>query len=255
MRRPKAPLVLLTASTQSQGAEFHDHSVSLSANYANAVAAAGGVPVIAPIVPSKPVVSALVARVDGVVLTGGDDIQTQLYQPGLTEDLKRRTSPPEPARDLFELLVIHEVLRQGKPLFAICRGLQLLNVALGGTLVVDIPTQRPGALNHRRMDMKDKIVHSVDIVPGSLLARLVGGVRLGVNSSHHQAVEKIAGLLKVTARSADGIVECLEMGPGFETQLPFLLAVQFHPERLAARHAAHRRLFEGFVRACSAGNS
>jgi putative glutamine amidotransferase len=255
MRKARPPLILLTGSAQSQGAEFSDPSLSLSANYTQAVARAGGVPLVAPIVTSPGLVRAMVARSDGVLLTGGDDIQTSLYQPSLPPKLRKTTSPPEPARDFFELLVLEEVFRQRKPLFGICRGLQLLNVALGGTMLVDIATQRPEAMNHRRMDMKDQIVHSVEVSPGSLLARLTGAESLGVNSSHHQAAEKIAGLLKVTARSADGMVECLEMGPGFETLLPFLLAVQFHPERLAARHAAHRALFQGFVRACSIGCS
>jgi putative glutamine amidotransferase len=255
MTTARAPLILLTASTQSQGAEFSDHSLSLSANYSKAVAAAGGVPVAAPNLPSAALAGEMVARADGVLLTGGDDIQTFIYQPDLPEDLKKTTSPPEPARDLFELMVIGEVFRQRKPLFAICRGLQLLNVALGGTMLVDIASQRPGAINHRRMDMKDQIVHSVEVTPVSLLASLTGGGSLEVNSSHHQAADKIAGMLKVTAQSADGIVECLEMRPGVENPPPFLLAVQFHPERLAVRHAAHRALFEGFVRACSSGCS
>ena len=145
--------------------------------------------------------------------------------------------------------VIAEVFAQQKPLLAICRGLQILNVALGGTLLVDIPTQAPGALDHRRLDRKNDIVHDLELTPASLLASLTGGTRLGANSSHHQAVDKVAGLLKVTARSADGIVEGLELRLG-ALESPFLIAVQFHPERLSARYREHAALFEGFVAAC-----
>jgi putative glutamine amidotransferase len=137
-------------------------------------------------------------------------------------------------------------------LLAICRGLQILNVALGGTLLVDIATQRPEALDHRRLDLKDQVVHDVEVAPDSLLARTMGVSRLGVNSSHHQAADRVAGPLKVTARSADGVVEGLELRPGAQNSMPFLLAVQFHPERLCGRDGHHRALFEGLVAACAA---
>src|SRR3989442_5795134 len=147
-------------------------------------------------------------------------------------------------------MLIDEVFRQRKPLLAICRGHQILNVALGGTLIVDIPTQVPKALNHSRTDKKDKIVHEVDVTGGSILAEVAADKSLGVNSSHHQAVAKIAKPLRITAVSIDGIVEGLELEAGARHLLPYLLAVQFHPERLFSRHPAHLRLFESFIAAC-----
>jgi putative glutamine amidotransferase len=246
----KAPLILITTSTQRAGAEFSDPSLSLSANYTRAIAGAGGLPWTAPSIPSPALVAEMVARADGVVLTGGEDVRAKLYRERLSGRLRRTLSPPESDRDLFELQVIAEVFRQRRPLLAICRGLQILNVALGGTLLVDIPWQVPGALNHRRLDLKDQIVHDVALTPGSLLSKLTGRTRVGVNSSHHQAAGRIAGLLKVTAQSADGIVEGLELRPGAVQKMPFLLAVQFHPERLTQRRE-HRVLFESFVAACA----
>ena len=244
------PAILVSVSAQKAGAEFADRSVSLSGAYVDSVVAAGGVPWLAPNLPDATLVREAVARVDGVVLTGGDDVQTQLYRQRLTPELRRTVGPADPDRDAFELMVIAEIFAQRKPPLAICRGLQILNVALGGTLLVDIPTQAPAALDHRRLDRKNEIVHDLELTPGSLLASLTGGTRLGANSSHHQAVDKVAGLLKVTARSADGIVEGLELRPGALGKWPFLIAVQFHPERLSARYREHAALFEGFVAAC-----
>lgn len=236
---------------QKAGAEFSDRSLSLSNRYALGLTAAGAIPWVVPNVPSHDLAAEVVRRADGVLLTGGDDVQPRLYVSRLAARLRRTVSPPEPERDLFELMVVYEVFRQRKPLLAICRGLQVLNVALGGTLVVDIPSQVPGALNHRCMDRKDQIVHEVQVTPGSGLAQITGRTTLGVNSTHHQAAGRVARMLKVTARSADGIVEGLELGPGAETVLPYMMAVQFHPERLSARHPEHRMLFESFVAACA----
>lgn len=248
-----APLILITSSTQQTGVEFGDASISLSNRYLLSVAAAGGIPWVAPNIPSALMASEMVRRADGVLLTGGDDLQPTLYTERLPAGLRAKIGPPEPERDCFELQVIRETLGQRKPLLAICRGLQILNVALGGTLIVDIPSQVKNEVGHKRMDRKDQIVHEVEVVPDSLLASLTGRTRLGVNSSHHQAAGRIAEMLKPTAASADGIVEGLELRPGALDRMPFLLAVQFHPERLSARHREHRVLFEKFVAASARG--
>jgi len=247
------PLILISPSTSKRGVEFEDNSVSLSNQYCMAVAAAGGLPWIAPAIPAKPLVAESVARCDGVLLTGGDDVQTKLYAPKLDKKLQKTVSEPEPDRDLFELMLVDEIFRQHKPLFAICRGHQLVNVAFGGTLVVDIASQIPGALDHRRLDRKNDIVHDAELTDGSLLANIARDNKLGVNSSHHQAVADVADPFTVTARSSDGVIEAMELKSGLAgTTLPFFLAVQFHPERLYARHAEHLRLFHTFVRACAA---
>jgi putative glutamine amidotransferase len=246
----KPPLILISPSTQKRGVEFDDNSVSVSNQYSMAVAAAGGLPWIAPAIPAKPLVAESVARCDGVLLTGGDDIQTELYAPRVNAELQKTVSEPEPDRDLFELMLVEEVFRQGKPLFAICRGHQLVNIAFGGTLIVDIGLQLPGAINHRQLDRKNEVVHDAELTDGSLLANIVAHQKLGVNSSHHQAIGELADPFAVTARSEDGVVEAMELKPGV-ANLPFFLAVQFHPERLYARHREHLKLFQHFVRACA----
>jgi len=190
---------------------------------------------------------------DGVLLTGGDDVDPRIYGRKLPPGLQRTVTltPDGGARDWRELVLIDEVFRQRKPLLAICRGLQILNVALGGTLLADIASQRPGAINHRRLDQRSEIVHEVLLTPESLLSKITGGHSLGVNSTHHQAVARVAGPLRVAATSRDGIIEGLELKPGAARMLPFLLGVQFHPERLVKRHREHRAIFAAFVQACA----
>jgi putative glutamine amidotransferase len=245
------PLILISGSTEKRGQELADFSLSLSLNYPLAVEAGGGMPWMLPCMPAPDFIADSVRRADGVLMSGGDDIDPRLYRrKGLPSELKETVHPAAPERDLFELMLIDEVLRQRKPLLAICRGQQILNVALGGTLVVDIARQVPGALNHRRLQQKHQIVHEIKLQVGSLLAEIARTDRLGVNSTHHQAVANIAKPLRATAVSIDGIIEGLEADPRAGQFLPFLLAVQFHPERLFARHAEHLEIFRRFIDAC-----
>ena len=247
----QAPTILISPGTQRQGAEFADASISLSNRYAQALIEAGAVPVVLPCTGARPLIAELVRRADGVLLTGGDDVQAGLYARKLPAALRQTIGPTDADRDVMELLVIDEVFRQRKPLLAICRGQQILNVALGGTLVVDIPQQVPGCLRHNRPDEKFRAVHEVAVAAGSLLARATGRRTLAVNSTHHQAVGRVAKPLQISAQSADGVIEALELKTATGPALPFLLAVQFHPERLLGRGPEWLRLFRSFVRACA----
>jgi len=244
------PLILISGSTEKKGAEFADTSLSLSLNYPAALKAAGAMPWVLPCMPEPDVVAEGVRRCEGVLLTGGDDVGPALYSEALSPELQKTIHAASPERDLFELMLIEEVFRQKKPLLAICRGHQILNVALGGTLIVDIPSQVPAAINHSRMDLKNKVVHDAELKPGSNLAEITGKARLGVNSTHHQAVGKIAKPLRANAVSMDGIIEGMEFAPGAHSMLPWLLSVQFHPERLFPQHAEHLDIFKSFVQAC-----
>lgn len=247
---PTSPAILISPSTDDRGSEFADFSLGLSMNYPLAIKAAGGMPWVLPCIPERRFVAEAVRRADGVLLTGGDDVDPKLYTKSLPEPVARTVQRAHAARDSFEILLIEEAFRQRKALLCICRGHQLLNVALGGTLFADITQQMPRAMNHNRSDRKDRVVHEVECEAGSLLARIAGKSRLGVNSSHHQAVDRLARPLRATARSRDGIVEGMELAPEASGRMPWLLAVQFHPERLFARHAEHLELFRTFVRAC-----
>jgi putative glutamine amidotransferase len=247
----RSPVILVAPSTERNGVEFDDVSVSLSNCYTDAVIAGGGLPQIFPATTVRAVIAEAVRRCDGVLMTGGDDIDPRLYAHELPEPLAKTVGPLDPDRDVWERDLIAEVFAQRKPLLAICRGHQMLNVALGGTLVVDIPAQVPNALNHRRMDAKNEPVHDVSVAPGTLLARLTGCRSLAVNSTHHQAVAGVAPKLRAVAQSADGVVEAVELKD--DGRGPFLLGVQFHPERLIDRSEVFRQLFSGFVEACALG--
>jgi putative glutamine amidotransferase len=241
----------VSPDVEDRGKEFGDFSLSLSANYEKALINGGGIPVTMPATTDAAVIAECVDRCDGVMLTGGDDIEPRLYMDKVPKTIQRtvEVTPDGGERDLRELLVISEVFRQRKPLLAICRGHQLLNVALGGTLFADIPTQRPGTMNHRRMEKRSEVVHEVRLTEDSLLAKIASSLKLGVNSTHHQAVAQVATPLRVTACSPDGVVEGLELKPG-GGGLPFLMSVQFHPERLADRYPEHAAIFRAFTEAC-----
>lgn len=248
----RSPLILISPSIEKRGVEFHDLSISLSLRYEQAILAAGGVPVIAPVTTNRALLAESVRRTDGVLLTGGDDINPDLYNQSLSGKILRTVSqtPDNGVRDAFELLLIKEIFRQHKPLLAICRGHQLLNVAFGGKLVADIRQQVPGALNHQRMDQATAFTHEVTLTPGSLLAKICGTRVLGVNSTHHQAIVETADIFTATARSRDGLVEAMELNAGAAGRLPFCLSLQFHPERLTQKHAGYRAVFQKFVASC-----
>jgi putative glutamine amidotransferase len=244
------PLILISPDFDETGVEFDDPSLSLSLRYPEAVAACGGVPVVMTHTDSVELIAEYVRRSDGVLLTGGEDLNPELYGPGLDRWLKAKAKLTADGgrRDLFELMLLEEIFRQRKPLLAICRGHQLLNVALGGTLWVDLPTQKPTQIDHRQLKRPCEIVHSVRLTRGSLLAKIAKNQSLGVNSTHHQAVNRVAPGLRAVARSADGVVEGLEEKRR-GSFLPFLLSIQFHPERMMQNHASHRAIIEAFIQA------
>jgi putative glutamine amidotransferase len=248
----KPPLILISPNIEKKGDEFGDLSISLSETYQQALMGAGAIPMALPATVSQEFISECVRRCDGVLLTGGEDVDPRLYTNGLPARLRRmvKVTPDGGARDLRELLLIDEVFRQRKPLLAICRGHQILNVALGGTLMVDIGSEMPKATNHRRMDRRSEVVHELWLTETGILARITGRKSLGVNSTHHQAVRRVAAALQVIAWSNDGIVESMQLKPNPVRMLPFLLSVQFHPERLTDRYPEHRAIFIAFTQAC-----
>ena len=247
------PLILVSPSVETKGAEFEDLSLSLSAPYERALLDAGALPWPILSLTSRDEIAECVRRADGVLLTGGEDVHPVLYDQKMPQRLRKKCilTPDGGCRDLRELMLVDEVFRQKKPLLAICRGQQILNVALGGTLFADLPTQLPDGLNHRRMDARCEKVHDVGLTAGGLLAKITGERVLGVNSTHHQAVDRLADILTPAGSSADGVIESLQLKPGASRLLPFLLSVQFHPERLASRHTEHHAIFAAFAKACA----
>lgn len=214
-------------------------------DYVESIRRAGGEPLEVGADDESP--EQILARVDGVMLTGGGDVDPDLYG----EPRHGSFDPAESGRDEFELALSRAAVAAGVPFLAICRGMQLLNVAMGGSLVQDIPTQVPGALEHSVPEPRYHVAHDVWVAKGSRLAGLIAehledGETCAVNSRHHQSVARIAPGFEVTATSPDGVVEAMEK-PGAS----FCVAVQWHPENFW-RTGEFRSLFEGFVAAASA---
>jgi putative glutamine amidotransferase len=210
--------------------------------YLEAIHEAGGLPILIPLTLSEEDLNELQPRLDGVLIPGGGDLDPALYR----ADLHPVTKNMDADRDRLELNLTRQAVVQGRPFFGICRGLQVFNVALGGTLYQDLPSEQPSPITHSypwREFPPDRIAHTVKIEEESLLARCVAeGPLVEVNSSHHQAVKDLAPGLEITARAPDGVVEALELPTH-----PFALAVQWHPEHL--RQPEMRRLFEHFIAA------
>lgn len=187
---------------------------------------------------------------DGVLLTGGPDIRPSLY--GAAD--AHPTVEIDDERDAYELPLARAAIERRLPLLAICRGVQVLNVAAGGTLIQDLPSERPGGLNHSVTTPKTAISHDVTVVPGSLLARIVApqlkdGLRLDVNSRHHQAIGAVAPGFIASATASDGTIEAIEAAaPAGATGQGFCVGVQWHPENFW-RTGETASLFESFVSA------
>lgn len=245
-----SPLILVTPCQQAAGTEFADASISLSNRYTQAINDAGGMPLVLPVTATRDQVAELVRRADGVLLTGGEDIELKHYAPDTPPELAAKLGEVEPERDVLEFALVDEVFRQHKPLLCICRGHQMLNVALGGTLIVDLPTQRPDALPHKQVERKFELVHDVALAPDAQITAILGTAQTGTNSTHHQAVGRVADALRVTGTTSDGVVETMELKD--PARLPFLQSVQFHPERLYDRYPHFAQLFRAFIRAAGA---
>ncbi len=213
------------------------------ADYIEAVAASGAEPVV---LEADHGPQGLLKDLDGLVLSGGGDVDPALFG----EAPHPAYSPAEEGRDAAEIALVHAALVSKTPVLAICRGIQVLNVAAGGTLVQDIPTEVRHSLAHRIDKPKDFPAHEVAVSPGSKLASLLGADAsrpiVEVNSRHHQAVKAVAPGFHVTAKAIDGVIEALES----DDRSAFCVGVQWHPENFGA-DSRFRQLFRGLIHAAS----
>lgn len=237
MRARRArPRVGITIGSSRQGKDFF----AIRDDYVRAVEAAGGLPLV--LVPGTARDAAdLLDALDALVLTGGDDVDPRLYgeEPHPTVKEVRRD------RDEFELALCREGLRRDHPILAICRGHQVLNVATGGTLVQDIPSQVTGAGRHDPDVERWGLAHEVRVERGSRLHQILGRDTVAVNSFHHQAVKQLGAGLQATAWSeGDGVVEGIE-----STAHRFVVGVQWHPEAFWDQPTTFQPLFEAVVEA------
>src|SRR5574341_62100 len=239
------PLIGVTTSVT---VDQHPERAYVNAAYVNAVQQAGGVPVLLPPQLDAEARVALLSRIDGLVLTGGGDVDPARFG----EPRHPATADIAPARDALEIELCHRALAAGRPLLAICRGLQVLNVALGGSLHQDIPAEPGGPLDHSQKAFqrtrRDQPVHHVTVLEGSRLARILGTLEVDVNSFHHQALNALGRGLTAVAWSPDKIVEGAEMDDAGR----FVVGVQWHPEDLVGHDPAARNLFAGLVQAVRA---
>lgn len=213
----------------------------LRARYIRAIEELGGIPLILPLVAAPASRTRLLDGIDGLLITGsGPDLPPRLYG----ERQRYRFPLVSERRADFELELVHQARTRDLPLLGICGGMQTVNVACGGSLFQDIPSQVQHAMDHRQKAKAVHVSHAVSVAPNSLLRAIVKRATVMVNSSHHQSVKNVGPPLRASAVAQDGIVEAIE-APAQR----FLLAVQWHPEFLFERHAAHKRLFEALLRA------
>ncbi|HWA17167.1 MAG TPA: gamma-glutamyl-gamma-aminobutyrate hydrolase family protein [Gemmatimonadales bacterium] len=245
MHRPLIGITTQTLHSIDGIPESLPSSWVMNQRYAHTVAAAGGLPVLIPLLHEDPeMLRATYERLDGLFIPGGVDMDPATFH----ETPHAKLGRIDPPRDATELMLAKWAIDEGKPLFGLCRGLQVINVALGGTLHQDLETEMPGAIKHDYFPnagfARDHLAHDVTIEPGSRLRQIVGDPVLPVNSMHHQGIRTLGAGLKATAFAPDGLVEALESDKD-----NYVVAVQWHPEALADRDEKMAALFHSFVAA------
>lgn len=235
---PRRPSIAITPDTASTTPEQAPR-LELKTAYADAVFRAGGLPFVVPLTSDASVIDSYLERVSGLVVTGGHfDIPPELYGDQPREGL----GPLKPDRTQFELALLKAALARHLPVLGICGGMQLLNVALGGTLVQDIGRELPQAKAHEQKHERTQPQHPVDVREGTLLAECVGKGQLMVNSTHHQAVKALGQGVTMSAAAPDGVVEAIELKGG-----GFVLGVQWHPELMIDTVPPHLGVYRTFI--------
>jgi putative glutamine amidotransferase len=231
------PLIGITAGKKfhpAKRSEEQSITISLETQYVESAARAGAAVIILPGDVDEASAAAAVSVLEGIILSGGGDVMPLAYG----QEPHPASLLQDPARDAVELAVIRSALAKGIPILGICRGIQILNVALGGTLIQDIPSQVPGACQHYSRTEGTTGMHTIDITPDTLLAQVLGQTSMAINSYHHQAIDKLGRGLRINAKAKDGVIEGVESDDGRP-----ILAMQCHPEAAAAVHPAMQALF------------
>ncbi|HEX2951178.1 MAG TPA: gamma-glutamyl-gamma-aminobutyrate hydrolase family protein [Armatimonadota bacterium] len=233
------PIIVVTAGKKNHTAHTTETStiIGCDIDYLISVSLAGGAPAILPSVADHEAIRTVMTVADGLLLTGGGDIHAEIYG----EELHPESTMHDPDRDNMEMEVARFALEMNMPILGICRGMQLLNVIFGGTLVQDIPSEIPGALQHSAEET-EVVLHPITILEGTLLADVMHTHTMMVNTWHHQAVKQLGNGLRVSARADDGVVEAIESAEG-----KAVLAVQCHPEACMEDYPCYRTLFHWLI--------
>lgn len=217
-----------------------DRQMFVRENYMQSVLRAGGIPVLLPEVEDEATAKAMIDHLDGLLLAGGGDVLPSRYG----EEKLPACGEDDPQRDIFELLIIPMAIARNMPVFGICRGIQVLNVAMGGTLIQDIESQKgiPTKM-HQQEPPYGAPVHTVHFERGSIFERITGVTEMQTNSMHHQSIKEPASRLRVDGYAEDGIIEAVSA-----KDTDRIFAVQFHPEYLSDHDVYAQRLFDHFVK-------
>lgn len=233
----KIPIIGITALWDKP-----TNSTVMRPSYINALEYAGAMPVIIPLTESTSVLDHYLDICDGILLSGGQDVQPELYG----ETPQPHCGEVAPCRDKLDRYAFESALDQDKPILGICRGCQAMNVFAGGSLYQDLTIDFGTEENHRMVEPFNRTVHQMIPQSGTVLAELLGEEIFEVNSIHHQGIKRLAEPFDIMAVSPDGIIEAIYM-----PKRRFVWGVQWHPELLYQNHAKHAAIFSGFVKACS----
>lgn len=240
-RQSRRPIIGCTSSRKKSNDTPPVEFKGLPTSYVEAVIAAGGIPLLIPEGLDEADLELVFDRIDGLLVPGGGDVDPSFYGEELRHETLRGINP---GLDKLEFYMVRKAVAEQKPMLAICRGHQVFNVAMGGTLWQDVGSQTEGETEHDlfRKFPRHHIAHDVTITAGTNLARCLGTLTVSVNSLHHQGVRQLAPELTVAAVAPDGLVEGVEV-PGH----PFAVGVQWHPENLVHDHPPMMSLFKGFI--------
>jgi len=240
----KKPIIGINSSRVIKHETPYSHSVieSLSNDYVESVIKAGGIPIILPILCDEESIRRQLQLLDGVILSGGVDINPLVYN----EEPSPKLGYIFPDKDTFDLLIVKIACELNKPILAICRGHQILNIAFGGTLYQDLSDMEDCYIKHQQQTKDGAATHTIDITPNSILHSILGS-SIVTNTFHHQAIKDLAPGFKVTAYSKDNVIEAIE-----KCDKKFVVGVQFHPEIMTAYNDKNMlKLFEAFITAAS----
>lgn len=232
----KKPLIGLVASH-----DLTENRFAVLARYTDAVENSGGIPVILPLSQRDDCTKRYALMCDGIIFPGGVDLDPKTYN----EPVHEKCGEITPLRDVLEMKLAELLFRYDKPLFGVCRGIQAMAVAFGGTLYQDIPSEYETDIVHRQQPPYSVPTHKVKVIKDSLLYKITGKEELQVNSMHHQSVKDVSDRFRLTAFAEDGIAEALEVDG-----MTFGLGVQWHPEHLYFVDTSAKALFDAFIQSC-----